>query len=147
MPKKSQSTYSSERLRRLLDHLALSHPPVELPSTVRQSLFRKIEAEPARVETDTLGRIVATNPAFSALCGYSFREIVGRKPGSFLQGEQTEQSSIQAIRAALQKNQPVEVEMTNYHKNGSTYRVHISIQPVFDSQGKHTGFRAIERKI
>ncbi|MCX7868512.1 MAG: PAS domain-containing protein [Terrimicrobiaceae bacterium] len=134
-------------LRRLLDDLALSHPPVELPRKVRASLLRRIEAEPARVETDARGRIVATNPAFSALCGYAFHEIRGRKPGSFLQGEATEPEAVERLRRAIQAKLPVQVEMTNYHKNGSTYRVQIAIEPVFDASGRHTGFRAVERKL
>ena len=137
----------SQGLRRLLDDLALNHPKVELPADVRDALFRRVDHEPARVETDVHGRITATNPAFSALCGYRFQEIQGRKPGSFLQGEATEQAAVHAIREALRRLEPVEVEMTNYHKNGTTYRVHIAIEPVFDSSGKHTGFRATERKI
>lgn len=144
---RSSRDLSSQGLRKLLDDLALSHPRINLPDAIRTKLIRRIDGEPARVETDEQGRIISTNPAFSALCGYSFQEIRGRKPGSFLQGEGTDPASVAAIRRALKRREPVEVDMVNYHKNGSPYRVHISIVPIFDSRGRHTGFRAIERKI
>lgn len=137
----------SQGLRKLLDDLAMSHPRINLPEAIRKKLIRRIDGEPARVETDAQGCIISTNPAFSALCGYSFQEIRGRKPGSFLQGEETASASVAAIRRALKRREPVEVDMVNYHKNGSKYRVHISIVPIFDARGQHSGFRAVERKI
>jgi PAS domain-containing protein len=49
----------------------------------------RIASEPARVRTDAHGHVTQINPAFSGLCGYTFEEIRGRKPGSLLQGLET----------------------------------------------------------
>jgi PAS domain S-box-containing protein len=139
---------SGNGLGRLLRDLhELTTEEVTAPTTLRHEIFARIDAEPARVETDPLGHIVATNPAFSALCGYAFSEIRGKKPGSFLQGELTEAGQVKRLREAIRAKQPVEVEITNYHKNGNPYRVRISVEPVFDQNGTHLGFRATERKL
>jgi PAS domain S-box-containing protein len=118
-------------------------PPVHL----KEKILQRIAAEPARVETDAGGGIVAINPAFTALCGYTFAEIVGRKPGSFLQGEKTEPDAVRILREGVRHGHPCEVEMFNYHKDGSIYRVHIRMDPLRDDAGAVTGFLAVEREI
>lgn len=135
-------------LSRLLRDLhELDSEEVVVPAALRRDVFARIESEPARVETDPSGHIVATNPAFSALCGYSFAEIRGKKPGSFLQGKLTEPGPVEALREAIRTKSAVTVELTNYHKDGNPYRVRISIEPVFDDSGVHHGFRATENKL
>lgn len=117
------------------------------PITVFENLIRRVENEPARVETDLNGCIMAINPAFSSLCGYSFQEIAGRKPSSFLQGADTERDAVAILRAAIAARESVEVCLTNYHKDGSAYRVAISIMPRTNENGDVIGFQAIERKL
>jgi PAS domain S-box-containing protein len=117
------------------------------PKAVFNNLIRRVSSEPARVETDLEGRILAINPAFSALCGYSFPEIAGRKPGSFLQGAETESDAVMALRSAIAAREAVEVHLTNYHKDGSPYHVAISITPRANEEGDVIGFQAIERKL
>ncbi len=117
------------------------------PEAVKRQVFQRIDQEPARVETDLQGRIQSINPAFSGLCGYSFQEVQGRKPGTFLQGEETDAAAVQALRDAIAAMCPVEVTLTNYHKDGSPYEVWISITPRVDAEGKVVGFSAIEKKL
>ncbi len=117
------------------------------PAHLREKILRRIESEPARVETDINGGVVSMNPAFTALCGYTYPEIVGRKPGSFLQGEKTEPDTVRILREAFRNAHSCEVEMSNYRKDGSIYRVHIRMDPLRDETGTLTGFRAIEREI
>lgn len=117
------------------------------PAHLKERILRQIAAEPARVETDARGGVVAINPAFTALCGYTYEEIAGRKPGSFLQGEKTEVEAVQALREAIRSATPCRVEVFNYHKDGALYRVRIHLEPVRDLQGTLTGFQAEERQI
>jgi|GEM_PF-717763 len=136
--------------RRLLDDLQglvdLDDRP-SLPAASRASVLERVFSEPARVVTDLHGRIVETNPAFSALCGYSFAEIRGRKPGTFLQGNATEATEVDRIRRAVALREPVTACLTNYHKNGTPYRVRIEIQPLREPSGRVTGFRATETML
>ncbi len=147
--KSAASRIPSEGLERLMEDLALQNredcPPV--PETVKRHVLQRIEQEPARVETDLQGRIQAINPAFSGLCGYSYHEVKGRKPGTFLQGPETDANAVQTLRDAIAALCPVEVTLTNYHKDGSPYQVWIAISLRVDADGKVVGFSAVEKKL
>ena len=114
---------------------------------ILQNTLARIDAEPARVRTDALGRVTAINPAFSALCGFRFEEIQGLKPGSLLQGRDTTPESILVIREAIRECVPCSLEMVNYHKDKSPYRVSIQITPLLKGNGELEGFEAIEQKL
>lgn len=129
------------------DYLVAASPRHVSPSHLLRRVVDRIDSEPPRVRTDVKGHVVAINPAFSGLCGYSFPEIRGRKPGSLLQGPDTEPECVDVIRQAVNSGCPCETEMFNYHKDGSRYRVRISIQPLYDEAGNLAGFEATERKI
>lgn len=118
-----------------------------LPESVRQKVLTQIEAARPCVVTDASGRILEINPAFSGLCGFSFSEIVGRTPGSFLQGKDTEEASVEVLRWAIREGAACEVEIYNYHKDGTRYRVRIQVVPLRDASGHLTGFRATETKL
>lgn len=112
-----------------------------------ESVLGRISEEPARVRTDAQGHVIQINPAFSGLCGYTFEEIRGRKPGSLLQGPETTAESVLALRNAIRSRQGCTVEMVNYHKNKTTYRVQIELTPHFSFLGEIEGFEAVERKL
>jgi len=112
-----------------------------------ENVLGRISAEPARVRTDAEGRITEINPAFSGLCGYQFEEIRGCKPGSLLQGPATTPESILALREAIRNRKKCCVEMLNYHKDHSTYRVQIFLTPQFNLLGDLEGFEAEEHKL
>ena len=127
----------------------VSTPEVSKPVAERifEAVLGRISQEPARVRTDANGHVIDINPAFSGLCGYTFEEIRGRKPGSLLQGSETTEDSILALRDAIHSRKSCSVEMVNYHKNQTTYRVHIELSPQFNLLGELDGFEALERKL
>lgn len=141
------SSLPDEGLERLKwDLTKIDGTAPSLPPDYRKNLLARLETEPARVETDREGRILSINPAFTVLCGYSFAEIVGKKPGHFLQGEDTDPKAVAILREAVKIAQPAEVEIINYHKDGSPYRVAITMEPIMDETGTVTGFRATAEK-
>jgi len=91
-------------------------------------------------------RILYVNEAFTRLTGYSQQEAVGQTP-RFMQGPQTDRAALDTIRMALEKFEPVVVELINYHKDGSTYWVEISLVPVADETGYYTHWVAVERDV
>jgi PAS domain S-box-containing protein len=101
----------------------------------------------AIVTTDAEGRVVEINPAFTEMCGYTLAELRGRKPGEVLQGSKTEQDLVEEFRRAILERRPFECTLTNYMRDGSKYRVHIKMHPVFDEAGNLIQFKAIERKL
>lgn len=129
------------------DYLLASSPRRTAPAALHDRLAARIDQEPAHVSTDPEGRITAINPAFSGLCGFSFAEIRGKKPGTFLQGPETDPSAVDTIRQAVRNQEPCIVELVNYHKDGSRYWVRIEVQPVRDAVGRLTGFAATETQL
>jgi PAS domain S-box-containing protein len=129
------------------DYLVACSPRLPAPESLKSKVLSRIESEPARVTTDAGGCITAINPAFSGLCGYSFDEIRGKKPGSFLQGEETDPKAVEWIRESVRNGKACVTEMINYHKNGARYLVRLEIEPLLDEAGKITGFHAIETKL
>jgi PAS domain S-box-containing protein len=69
---------------------------------------------------------------------------VGRKPGTFLQGEATDPETVAQIRAALAERRQFDGEIYNYRKSGLGYWVSISITPILDDADVLQGFIAIE---
>lgn len=123
------------------------NPGPQPAESIFDRVLERINATPACVRTDTSGCITEINPAFSQLCGYRFEEVKGRKPGAILQGEATTGESIEAIRQAIRERRACEVEMVNYHKDQTTYRVSIQVRPIFSATGAHEGFEALETKL
>ena len=137
------NTSQKSGLRRLVDDLADTPAPARL----RVRVLERIAEEPARVETDRHGAIVAINPAFTGLCGYGFSEIKGRKPGEFLQGKNSDPKTVMVLRQAVAKEKGCVVEIINYHKSGTAYRVRIAMETIHDENGELTGYRAAETRL
>ncbi len=111
--------------------------------------FRKVAEllTDAVVLTDAQGRIVWTNAAFHQLCGHRRGEVLNRKPGSFLQGPDTDQTVAKKIGRAIRRKQPVEADILNYHKDGRPYWVSLKITPLAAKNGELEGFLGVVREI
>ena len=101
------------------------------------------EAEPVQLPGP---HIVYINQAFTRMMGYLPEEIVGKTP-RILQGPNTDAETLQHVRSALKSWQPVQVEIINYHKNGSEIWIELSIFPVADQTGRYNYWVAIQRDI
>jgi diguanylate cyclase (GGDEF)-like protein/PAS domain S-box-containing protein len=99
------------------------------------------------VYTDAAGKTIWVNEQFIALTGYTLEEMVGRKPGSVLQGPDTDPATVSDIRAAIARRMPITREILNYRKDGSPYWIKITITPLFDQNDSLTGFISIERDV
>lgn len=83
----------------------------------------------AWVLTDPFGNIERVGAAFVHLCGYTLREVQGRKPKEFLHGPFTEPDRREILSSYLWNRLPVSTQITNFRKNGASYRAHLSIMP------------------
>ena len=72
-------------------------------------------------------RIVKANAAWTAMCGYTEAEAVG-KTLSILQGAGTEQEMLQLLKDAAQRNHSLTVCLTNYTKSGRQFLNKISLE-------------------
>jgi len=101
----------------------------------------------AAILTDAEGRTVWVNDAFARLTGYRLEDLLGRKPGSVLQGPETDRAETARIGAALRAGERVESELLNYRRDGSAYWISMTITPVRDHAGRVSGFIAIESDV
>ncbi len=97
--------------------------------------------------TDAEGKIQWVNEGFKRQCGYEVDEVLGKKPGKFLQGEKTNPETVVEIRQALADQKPFVGEIYNYRKDGSGYWLSLSIMPIVGSEGKLKGFISVEADI
>jgi len=100
----------------------------------------------AVVITDAEGYTLWVNQAFTDYTGYALQEIVGKKPGSLLQGVDTSADAKQKLREAVRNFTDVEVELINYRKNGEPYWVSIKIVAIVNSLGERR-FIAVQTDI
>jgi len=101
------------------------------------------EAEPV----DAPGpRILYANPAFERMTGYSAAEIIGQTP-RVLQGPKTDRKALDRIRTALLKQEPAQVELIHYRKDGTEFEVEFESIPLQDANGKVTHMISIQRDI
>lgn len=99
------------------------------------------------VLADTEGRVIWVNAAFESITGYSLENMVGKKPGEVLQGEETSSETVAYMRRQLACRKGFDAELINYHRNGHAYWVRLRCEPLFSSDGRHLGFTAIQQDI
>lgn len=85
--------------------------------------------------------IVFVNRAFSKLTGFDHDEIMGRNC-RFLQGPDTDPAEVAKLRDAIAVRTPVEIELLNYRKDGTTFWNRLLVSPVFDGDGEIAYFFA-----
>lgn len=101
------------------------------------------EAEPQSM----LGpRIVFVNEAFTRMTGYTRQEALGNTP-RMLQGADTDPLARTRIREALERWQPIQIELLNYTKSGQSFWSELSIVPVADERGRYTHLISIQRDV
>ncbi len=101
----------------------------------------------AVIITDALGYIEWVNEGFIRLTGYTLGEVQGKKPGSLLQGPQTDKGTLYLIRQAIDKGESFEHELLNYSKDKRPYWVRISAQPIYDDANRLEKYIAIESDV
>jgi len=97
--------------------------------------------------TDAQGKIVWVNERFRDMSGYGIEDVLGKTPGSVLQGRDTDPATVATIREALKAQDEITTEILNYHKNGNPYWIKLTISPIFDENGELTNFLSIERDV
>ncbi|SFB71747.1 PAS domain S-box-containing protein [Flexibacter flexilis DSM 6793] len=99
------------------------------------------------VISDADGRIEYVNSGFEKMTGYKLADVIGKKPGAFLQGELTDKSTVARIRQKITARESFYEEILNYDKNGQTYWISLSVNPIFDEEDKLVNFVAVQTNI
>ena len=117
-----------------------------------EAMARKLALVASRTDnaviiTDALECIEWVNEGFTRMTGYLPEEVVGRTPGSLLQGPETDQATVAHIKERIRAGEGFQAEIINYGKSGQKYWVAIEVQPIRDGSDQITNFIAVERDI
>jgi PAS domain S-box-containing protein len=142
-------------MQRLAERLAARNR--EMESAERRLLAQERESrklalvaartDNAVVVTDAKGCIEWVNAGFTRITGYTLDEVVGRSPGSFLQGPDTDPETVKLMHERLSAGEGFSTEVVNYGKNARKYWLHIEVQPIRGDSGEVVNFMAVERDI
>ena len=104
------------------------------------------ETDNAVIISDAEGLIEYVNTGFEKLTGWKLDEVKGKKPGSFLQGKETDPRTVDVIRQRIKNREAFYDEILNYRKDGTPYWTSLSINPVFENS-KLVNFIAVQADI
>jgi PAS domain S-box-containing protein len=107
-------------------------------SIVASSTDNMVVITNAKIEIEWVNR------AFEVRTGYRLEEIVGRHPGTLLQGPQTDAAVVARLGEAIGHGQSADEELVNYTKSGEPYWVQLQITAVHDEQGQITRFISVQ---
>jgi len=85
------------------------------------------------------------NEGFARLTGYPVEDAVGRNC-RFLQGADTDPSTVAALREAIANGESASVDVLNYRADGEPFWNHLDISPVFDD-GELTHYFGFQRDV
>jgi diguanylate cyclase (GGDEF)-like protein/PAS domain S-box-containing protein len=85
--------------------------------------------------TDLNANIISVNPAFSRISGYGAEEVLGRNPRLLASGKQ-DRLFYEQMWQEISRSGSWQGELTNRHKNGSYYDIHLSITAAKDEMGR-----------
>lgn len=102
-----------------------------LPTEVLNRVF--LQTSEAIVVTDAARRIIAVNPAFNALTGYTAEEIIGHTPKMLASGR-TDDSTFSAMWQAVAETGIWSGEIWDRRKDGSQHPVWLVLSAVHDGK-------------
>ena len=87
-------------------------------------------ADPAQEDNP----LVYVNDAFETLTGYSTSRALGENC-RYLQGPNTDETKVAALREAIDNEEPITVELRNYRKDGTEFWNRLTVTPIYDDDG------------
>ena len=106
-------------------------------AAVRSTRMPMLVSDPRQDDTP----IVFANDAFLKLTGYTREEILGRNC-RFLQGSGTSPDSVRKLREAIAREEPIQIDLLNYRKDGTPFWNALFVGPVHGDDGKAQFFFA-----
>jgi PAS domain S-box-containing protein len=88
--------------------------------------------------------IIYANAGFTEITGYPLGEVLGRNC-RFLQGENTDEATVDTLRHAIDDGEPASVEILNYRRDGTPFWNRLEIVPIRDESGELTHYLGLQR--
>jgi len=137
-----------------IDYLAKSETNITQPlkNLFSENGFHKLSSVASQTKTSVIitdieGRIDYVNESFLKLTGFDEDFVMGKRPGEFLQGEDTDPKTVEIMGKAIATKQGFEVEVVNYNKSGRKYWTNIICEPLLDEKNSIKGFFSIQYEI
>ncbi len=90
--------------------------------------------------------IVYANQAFTQSTGYARSATIGRNC-RFLQGKDTAKADVDALRAGIENEETVSVDILNYRANGEPFRNRLIVAPIRDARGNVQFFMGVQKEL
>ncbi|GAA4306989.1 PAS domain S-box protein [Nibribacter koreensis] len=82
------------------------------------------------------GNLHWVNDAFTRMMGWTLPEVLGKSPGSLMNGEETDPHTLSQIHDHMAQRLPFECEMIQYSKTSQKYWFRLQIQPLEDANSE-----------
>jgi len=96
---------------------------------------------------DAQGKIEWVNKAWEHMSGYKLEEVVGRRPGQFLRGPETNSATARRFSESIRQGQSCYEEILNYAKDGRPYWQILDIEPVRNEAGAIVNYISVQTDI
>jgi PAS domain S-box-containing protein len=90
--------------------------------------------------------LIYVNDKFCELTGYAREEAVGRNC-RYLQGELTDERTVERVRRAIDAREPVSVVLRNYRKDGTEFWNALHVAPVRNEEGDLVNFIGFQQDV
>ena len=90
--------------------------------------------------------IIYVNHAFTKQTGYARSAAVGRNC-RFLQGEETSKATVDKLRASIQAQESVSVDILNYRASGEPFMNRLLVAPLSDENGELRYYVGIQKEL
>lgn len=90
--------------------------------------------------------VIFANQGFTLMTGYNEVEIVG-KNCRFLQGEETNQVTVNSIREAVMNEETITVQLYNYKKDGTGFWNELTVDPMWVEEEQKLYFVGIQKDL
>ena len=125
--------------------------------TERRERERELELKEQAMDEATVGiqitdptvednPLVYVNDGFERMTGYTSDEVLGENP-RLLQGERTDPRQRERLREAIDKDEPISLELQNHRKDGTPYWSRLSVTPVTDEDGTVRNYIGIQQDV
>jgi PAS domain S-box-containing protein len=126
--------------------------------TERKERERDLRIKDQAIEESTVGitigdanrsdtPIVYANAGFEELTGYAKEQVMGENC-RFLQGQNTDDATVDEIRAAIDSKEEIQTEILNYRRNGTPFWNELTISPIMGAESREvTHFVGIQTDV
>ena len=112
-----------------------------------QRLRQALEATASAVLlTDDQGLIEWVNAAFTTITGYRPEEAIGRTPRILRSGQQ-DPAYYAVMWRTIRSGRPFADQLVDRRRDGGHYTAAVTIDPVFDRDGRITGFVGVQKDV